>query len=209
MAEQLPRACGIAERRECHRRPDGRVRVLAAVLAHALHVALDVARAGIGVVERRIEQLDQRRVPADELRVDGVHRLRARAAHCPRRTTPPSSARSNRSGIRRCSTFPAASRRRTRRGGTRRHPNRVARWRRAAGPTRSSSVRRTTRRRVAAPVRRTASARRHRKKPSQTLSPLPPAPTRFMPSLQSPEPISGKPCAPKRRPCSMARTQCS
>ena len=35
-----------------------------------------------------------------------------------------------------------------------------------------------------------------RKNASQTLSPLPPAPTRFMPSFQSPAPISGRPCAP-------------
>ncbi|MCY1543066.1 hypothetical protein D9M68_788600 [compost metagenome] len=32
--------------------------------------------------------------------------------------------------------------------------------------------------------------------PSQTLSPLPPSPTRFMPSFQSPVPMSGKPWAP-------------
>ena len=48
----------------------------------------------------------------------------------------------------------------------------------------------------------------YRKKPSQTLSPLPLAPTRFMPSFQSPEPISGRPCSPKLRPLRMARTPC-
>ena len=34
--------------------------------------------------------------------------------------------------------------------------------------------------------------------PSHTLSPLPASPTRFMPSFQSPVPISGRPCAPVR-----------
>ena len=33
--------------------------------------------------------------------------------------------------------------------------------------------------------------------PFQTLSPLPRAPTLFMPSFQSPVPISGRPCAPE------------
>ena len=40
----------------------------------------------------------------------------------------------------------------------------------------------------------------YRKKPSQTLSPLPSIPTRFIPSFQSPAPISGRPCSPKRSP---------
>jgi hypothetical protein len=35
-----------------------------------------------------------------------------------------------------------------------------------------------------------------KKKPSQTLSPRPWWPTSFMPSFQSPVPISGRPCAP-------------
>ena len=45
--------------------------------------------------------------------------------------------------------------------------------------------------------------------PSQTLSPRPPAPTRFIPSFQSPVPISGRPCAPVGRLSAIARTQCS
>ena len=40
---------------------------------------------------------------------------------------------------------------------------------------------------------------RSRNQPSQTLSPLPPSPTRFMPSFQSPVPISGRPCSPTVR----------
>jgi hypothetical protein len=46
--------------------------------------------------------------------------------------------------------------------------------------------------------------------PSQTLSPLPPAPTRFMPSFQSPPPISGSPCSPvSAMQPSIPRAQCS
>ncbi len=51
---------------------------------------------------------------------------------------------------------------------------------------------------AASPRRRATSANSmstlQRKNASQTLSPLPCLPTRFMPSFQSPEPISGKPC---------------
>ena len=54
------------------------------------------------------------------------------------------------------------------------------------------------RRRAARPGRRTRSARRSKNQPFQTLSPLPPAPTLFMPSFQSPVPISGRPCGPSR-----------
>jgi hypothetical protein len=49
----------------------------------------------------------------------------------------------------------------------------------------------------------------HRKKASHTLSPLPCSPTLSMPSFQSQEPISGRPCSPKRKPWRMARTQWS
>ena len=42
----------------------------------------------------------------------------------------------------------------------------------------------------------------HRNQPSQTLSPRPSMPTRFMPSFQSPLPINGRPCAPAVAPLS-------
>ena len=48
-----------------------------------------------------------------------------------------------------------------------------------------------------------------RNQPSHTLSPRPSWPTRFIPSFQSPEPISGRPCAPYFIERSMARTACS
>src|SRR5207245_855009 len=46
-----------------------------------------------------------------------------------------------------------------------------------------------------------------RNHPSQTLSPRPWCPTRFIPSFQSPLPISGRPWAPAVRPLSIARPQ--
>ena len=48
-----------------------------------------------------------------------------------------------------------------------------------------------------------------RNQPSQTLSPRPSSPTRFMPSFQSPVPISGRPWLPTARLWSSARAQCS
>ena len=72
-----------------------------------------------------------------------------------------------------------------------------------------ASARRGRRGRAARRAARGAARVAHRNQPSQTLSPLPPAPTRFMPSFQSPVPISGRPCAPVARFRSMPRTQCS
>src|SRR6266550_2707385 len=40
---------------------------------------------------------------------------------------------------------------------------------------------------------------------SQTLSPLPPSPTRLRPSFQSPPPISGNPCGPAVAACNLGR----
>ncbi len=42
--------------------PDRAMGVLAAVFAHARHVAADIAGVQLGIVEGRIEQLDQPRV---------------------------------------------------------------------------------------------------------------------------------------------------
>ena len=138
--QQLPRAFAIAERGERHRGPDRAVRVLAAVLAHAGHVAADVAGVRPALVERRIEQLDQLRARA----APGARRARpsphASAPGRRRPTAPTSSARSNRSGIRRCWPSRAACRRRSRRGGTRRRPTRVPRAARAAARARSRSA---------------------------------------------------------------------
>ena len=75
---ELPRAPGIAQGGERHRRPDRPVRVLAAVLPHARHVAADVAGVQIRLVEGRIEQLDERVLAPHEPLVDRLHG-RARA----------------------------------------------------------------------------------------------------------------------------------
>ena len=48
-----------------------------------------------------------------------------------------------------------------------------------------------------------------RNQPTQTLSPLPWSPTLLIPSFQSPEPISGKPCEPTAKLRSSVRAQCS
>ena len=65
----------VAERRLRHHRPDAGVRILAAVLAHAGRIGLDVAGARLGVGERRIEQADEAGVAVDELAVERGHRL--------------------------------------------------------------------------------------------------------------------------------------
>ncbi len=77
-------------------------------------------------------------------------------------------------------------RRRSRRAGTIRRPSRAARYSGAAARLRSrqrSAKRRSPRSRASSPNCVSTS---YRKKPSQTLSPLPCSPTRFMPSFQSP-----------------------
>jgi hypothetical protein len=48
-----------------------------------------------------------------------------------------------------------------------------------------------------------------RNHPSHTLSPRPMWPTRFIPSFQSPDPMSGSPWAPNFIAQAMARTACS
>ena len=79
--EQLPRPLGIAHRGEGHDGPDGAVGVLAAIFAHAGDVALDVAGVEVRLVERRIEELDQPGVAADQAAIDALHR-HAASARC-------------------------------------------------------------------------------------------------------------------------------
>ena len=102
------------------------MRVLAAVFADAGNVAFDVAGVEGGLVEGRVQQLDQRVLAADQELIDGVHG----EARCDRgrrrRTARTSFAGSNRCGIRGCWRSRAGSRRRSRRGGTIRHPSHVA-----------------------------------------------------------------------------------
>jgi len=54
-----------------------------------------------------------------------------------------------------------------------------------------------------------SSSTAYKKNPSHTLSPRPSAPTRFIPSFQSPPPMEGSPWTPKSSPCWIARAACS
>ena len=71
--EQLDRLVTAAEVRDRHHRPERGVGVLAAVLAHPRHVALDVAGVERRLVERWREQLDHARVSPHQLHADGIH----------------------------------------------------------------------------------------------------------------------------------------
>ena len=103
------------------------MRVLPAIFSHARDVSSDIAGIQIGFVEGRIQKLDQRSVPAHEAFVHCIHCHAC--ALCRRRLPrePTSSARSNRSGIPRCSATRAACHRRSRRGDTTRRPSRSPR----------------------------------------------------------------------------------
>ena len=181
----------------------------AAVLAHARRIALEVTGIAGGLVEgRRGEQHQPVRRP-HQLFVHGAHRLRRRASDRRRPRARPTTAPPSRSAIRRSAPSRAARRRRSRPAGTRRHPSR-----RTPSACRSPSARsRYASASRACPRRSLKSAKRLsvacRNQPSHTLSPCPPVPTRFMPSFQSPLPISGRPCAPVVEPRSSARRQCS
>ena len=78
-------------------------------------------------------------------------------------------------------------------------PGRRARARsRSASPCARQLAPRAPARRARRPMARTRPASACRNHPSQTLSPRPAWPTRFMPSFQSPCPISGRPWLPDR-----------
>ena len=146
--EQLRGLVAVAEHREGDHRPDGGMRVLSAVLSDPGRVSLDVARIERRPIEGRGEEQDQSVLPADEVL---VHR-RHRAARCapdrrPRRSRP-TTARSNRSGIRRSKPSRAVFRRRSSRADTSRRPRPRAR----AIARRPSACCRQARRR--APARR-------------------------------------------------------
>ncbi|MNR16141.1 hypothetical protein D3C85_1327170 [compost metagenome] len=54
--QQFPCFAGFTQLRERHARPNGSVRVLTSVLAHARQVALDVARVQAARVKRWVKQ---------------------------------------------------------------------------------------------------------------------------------------------------------
>ena len=64
--EEVARRVAVTQRRERDDRPDGGVGVLAAVLADARQIPLDVARIDLGMVEGRREQQDEAVAPPDE-----------------------------------------------------------------------------------------------------------------------------------------------
>ena len=73
--EQFPRAFLVAHHGKRRRGPDRGMGILAAVLAHAGHVAFDIAGFKIGFVEGRVEQLDQLRIAPHQVFVYRRHRL--------------------------------------------------------------------------------------------------------------------------------------
>ena len=207
--EQLARLVAVAEGGEREHRPDRRVRVLAAVLADAGQVALDVAGVEVGVVERGREEQHQAVAAPDEVLVDCGHRpLRPRSVGGARQNAPRLGDRVD-AALRRCSPSRAVCRRRRRRADTSRRPSRAPRARRAGARmcARQRSARAASARDSAIGTK--AASVRYRNQPSQTLSPWPFSPTRFMPSFQSPVPISGSPWAPTPRLQSIAAAQCS
>ena len=205
----LPGARCVAERGEGHRRPHRAVGVLPAVLAHAGHVAGDVAR----VRARGGRTAGRAAAPGRRL----AHQVRRHRVHRAAHALGAADARQHRPALRdrvdaalgAVASSRAACRRRSRRGDTSRRPSRPARGAARGRRARRRSAARTPRRRAAAPAAANSRSTSQRKKPSQTLSPRPCEPTRFMPSFQSPPPISGRPCAPKRRPCCTDRRACS
>ena len=125
--KQFTGLVAVAEHRKCDHRPDGAMRILAAVLPNAGRVAFDVARVGrlldrtaelrAGAVRHR-DGRDVRPAPPWRLRRELCSR---------RRISPPTTARSNRSCIRCLRPNPAVFHHRRRRAGTSRRPSLLAR----------------------------------------------------------------------------------
>ena len=127
MREQLPRPLAVAQFGERHGGPDRGMRVLAAVFAHAGHVALDVAgvhRRTCRTADRAAGSVRRRGAPGAGRAIPCACWRRSGAPHAGKHR--PALRRWSRSGIRRCRRSPAACRRRTRRGDTRRRPTRSA-----------------------------------------------------------------------------------
>ena len=172
--------------------------VLAAVLADARHVALDVAGLQGALVERRVEELDQLVVAAHQTLLDRVHRRSG-----PRRVR---DAGDHRPGLRdRVDlAFVVLGRAEGRAVVEVRPavPGAVPGVRLQGRPQRLGPLPAPGSHRAASPRRSASVANAFstvtKNQPFQTLSPLPSAPTRFMPSFQSPVPIRGNPCGPSR-----------
>ncbi len=151
-------------------------------------------------VERRPGQEDEPVRLAHELTLGGAHRCaRALAARIfASRREPPTTGRSSRSGIRGSSPSRRVSRHRGRRAGTTRRPTRRPRSGGAGRPPWLATSMPPQRHRCASQSAAKRSITSHRNHPSQTLSPRPSMPTRFIPSFQSPAPMRGSPWVPCR-----------
>ena len=181
------------------------MRVLPAVLANARHVALDVAGIRVGVSNGGVSSRIRASVLAHELL---IQRAMARCAR------PGSAAPDDAPGLRDGIDLAfvvlrrsrAACRRRNRRGDTIRRPSRRAR----ARPSSASTCSRQVSARWCSPRASAIGANSHRScagtSRARRFRPCRPAPTRFMPSFQSPVPISGRPWR-RRRGCGRARAR--
>ena len=207
--EQANRAVAIAQAGPRHGHPQRTVRVLAAVFAQAGRIAHDVAGMRLGMIERRREQSHEaiaRRQPGATIgRFHGAPRARGIGRTA---IAPPRIARGNRSALPCWRASRAASRRRRSRADTIRRPSMSVRQRATAPPARARHARRLPES-FARHSRANESRTAQRNQASQTLSPRPSMPTRFIPSFQSPVPISGRPCGPRFQARSMARRQWS
>ena len=152
--EKLGRLVALAERGERHHRPGRRVRVLAAVLANARRIALDVSRIVRRLVERRREQQRQSVIAPNQLPIERGHRAGRAIGRLRRLTRQPRTERWNRSDTRRSSRSRAARRRRNSPCDTIRRPRPRARSRLSARPRAPSTFLRATSRRAPAPAAR-------------------------------------------------------
>ena len=170
--------------------------VLAAVLADAGHVALDVAGLQVRRVEGRVEQLDEPRVAVDQVLVHRRHGLAgAHGVSGPRYDRPALADRVDPAFVV-GRTNPGACRRRSRPAGTSRRPRRGPRcWPAAPPPGPRTTAAKLVVSAAPRPDRRTGAGSRRGTRPATRSRPCPRWPTRFMPSFQSPVPISGNPCA--------------
>ena len=206
--EHLGRLVAASEPRQRHHDPDGRVRVLPAVLANARRVALDVARVLRRDVERWMEQQQGLGAASDEERADAVHRPLGEPPRHRARQHRPRLRRSSRFGIHRSAPNRAACRRRSSRGDTTRRPTRA----RAPPPDarlRRDSDRRAHDRRGCRRVARTPSGRCAGK--TRATCSLPGRGCRRGSSRHSSRRCrraAGR-ARPAVKPLSMARTQCS
>ena len=200
-AEDSLRALSVPESGVGPAQPGGGVGVLAAVLPDSRRVGPDVPGIVPRGVERRREQEHEPVGLANELLVGCAHRARVPGSpRRPRRASPvarararPRTARSSRSDTRALSRSRRASRRHEMHAGTRLRPTRTRRSCRA-GTRRDSATWRPARSRSRASqsdAKRSIVA--HKNQPNHTLSPRPSAPTRFIPSFQSPSPMRGRP----------------